>query len=181
MDATAKREGIWIVAEFDGNRGVLARVKSKEKELNAAIRNEIAAAKIRIEMQEVYDFFCPLRPVIITDPNTGKPVLGPDGRPQQGITRDPLITGNHFMLESAPCFVNFALVSKLTFIDDMTLNDQLNYNSYIETARAKVKEQTEAIMQATKKATERIVLPADGKMPVLPDGTIDMGALTRAP
>jgi hypothetical protein len=178
MGAATKREGIWIVAEFDGHRGVLARVKTKEKTLNPSIKADICSAKGRVEVAECYDFFCPLRPVMMTDA-AGRPVMGPDGRPQQGITRDPLITGNHFLLEPAPCYVNFALVSKLMFIDEMTEGDQKNYDSYIKVARDKVEEQVAAI----KAASSRIVLPTGGlaAAPLDANGNIDLGKLTRSP
>jgi hypothetical protein len=176
MVTTTKREGIWIVAEFDGHRGVLARLKGKE--LNASVKNEIASAKIRMEVLECFDFFCPLRPIILQDQN-GKPIVGPDGRPQQGVTRDPLVTGNHFMLEPAPCYVNFALVTKLTFIDDMSPFDQANYSSYIQVARDKVQEQVNAV----KAASSPIIMPEFGVegVRVERDGSIDLGAMTRTP
>lgn len=183
MGAATKREGIWIVAEFDGHRGVLARLKTKEKELNPSLKNEVASAKGRLEVSECFDFFCPLRPVVLRDPH-GRPIVGPDGQPQQAVTRDPLVTGNHFMLEPAPCYVNFALVTKLTFVDEMAPGDQENYSSYIKVARDKVVEQVEAI----KAASSRIVLPNGGLagaagagVPLNKDGTIDLGALTRSP
>lgn len=174
MGTTTEREGIWLVAEFEGNRGVLARVKGQT--LNPSIKNEILASK-RIEAVECFDFFCPLRPVMLTD-ERGQPVRGPDGKPQQGVTRDPLITGNHFLLEPAPCYLRLELAAKIIFVDEMSPGDQANYSSYIKIARDKVEEQVEAI----KAASARIVLPQRGQdVPVSADGTIDLGAMTRSP
>ena len=175
MGTATEREGIWIVGEFDGHRGILARVKGQS--LNPTIRNEICSAKGRVEVLECFDFFAPLRPVIMRD-GQGRPVIGPDGQPQQGVTRDPLVTGNHFMLEKAPCHVNFGLISKLTFVDEMTPTDQANYSSYIKVARDKMEEQKRAIAEAS----SPIVLPKNGgALPAGIDGTIDLGKLLRSP
>lgn len=160
----AKREGIWFVAEFDGHRGVIC--KAKGKELTPTVRNDILSAKHKLEMEKVFDFFSPLRPIPMGVDQNGQTVMG--------IGRESIVTGNHFVTDPAPSYVNMNLVTKLTFFDDMSAFDQARYSEWIT--------QAEVNLEAQRRAASPLHMPGparDVNVPVKPGGILDIEAIRR--
>lgn len=162
-----KREGVWFLAEFDGNRGVLCKTKG-HKTLDSTARNEVAGAKHKIEVEKCFDFFSPLRAIPVG--------TAPNGQPIMGVGRESVVTGNHFMLDQCPSFVNMALVSKLTFLDDMRAFDRKRYEDFLDQAEGNLEEQRKAASPL-----HFVDKPKDARLPVGADGAIDLSKLRTTP
>jgi hypothetical protein len=162
-----KREGVWFLVEFDGNRGALCKAKG-HKDLNPSIRQEIVSAKHKVEVELSFDFFSPLRAIPIG--------TAPNGQPIMGVGRESVVTGNHFMLEPCPTFINMALVTKLTFLDDMRQFDKDKYFEFVSQAEVNLEEQRKA-----QSPLHFVDNPKGAKLPVGPDGAIDLSKLRPAP
>lgn len=119
-----KRDGIWLVAEFDGNRAVLAKIIGKGNKLTPEVRHQILSEK-RTEAAHCYDFFAPLRPI---------QQQRPDGTVASGITRDPIVTGNHFTFTPMPVSLNLNLAPKVFFFDEMVVADRNRYEGFMNMA-----------------------------------------------
>lgn len=157
------REGIWIVAELDGHRAIVGKVANNGKDLNPSVKAKILGSKT-IELSEKYDFFAPLRPVQINTPQG----------PAMGLTRDPVVAGNHFCFEACTSYLNMGLVTNLIFMEDMKKNDRRRYEEFLEHADDKIKEM--------RLAEAGLVPPTNGppppvKMPVGPGGVLDLSKL----
>ena len=166
----AKREGVWFLAEFEGNFATLAKAKG-HKALDTEARNNIMG-KGWVEVEVSYDFFSPLRPIPMTDPRTGQIAVGPGGQPIMGIGRESVVTGNHFMLEPCPSYVRTANAKKLTFVEDMKDFDKTKYNEFISQAEVNLEEQRKA-----QSPLHFVDKPKDARLPVGADGAIDLSKL----
>lgn len=161
-----QREGIWIVAELDGHRAVIGKVANRGDKLTDQVKQTILGEK-RLQLTEKYDFFSPLRPVQFNTPQG----------PAMGLTRDPVVAGNHFCFEACPSYLNMSLVTSLMFMDDMKTGDRRRYEEFLEHADAKIKEM--------RLAEAGLVAPNGGKAPpparvqVGPDGVIDLSKLAN--
>lgn len=158
-----KREGVWFLVEFDGNRGALCKAKG-HKALDPTVRNEVLSAKHKMEVETSLDFFSPLRAIPIGQ--------APNGQPIMGVGRESVVTGNHFMLEPCPTFINMALATKVTFLDDMRKFDQAKYFDFIAQAEVNLEEQRKA-----QSPLHFVDNPKNAKLPVGPDGAIDLSKL----
>lgn len=159
----AKREGVWFLVEFDSNRGALCKSKG-HKSLDLDARNQIVGSSKKLEVEICYDFFGVLRPVPVGQ--------GPNGQPIMGLAREPVVTGNHFLLEDCPVYVNMALASKVTFLDDMKQFDRNQYDKFIEHAFTN--------LEAQRKEASPLHFvdnPKDARLPVQPGGAIDLSKL----
>lgn len=166
----AKREGIWFLVEFDGHRGALC--KSKAKELNPQTRNDILGSKGKLEVASLFDFFSPLRPVPITDPKTGQVMIDPrTGQPAMGVGRESIVTGNHFLIEPCPAYVDMGAATKVVFLDDMKEFDRKRYEEWINQAETNLDIQRKALSPLS-----FLEDPKDLNVPVGPGG-LDLSKL----
>lgn len=130
----AKREGVWFLAEFDGNYAVLGKVRG-HKALDTDVRNKVLGLAW-LEVEYKLDFFSPLRPIPMgTHPN---------GQPIMGIGRESVVTGNHFLLEPCASYVKVANAKALTFLEDMKPFDYQKYDEFIEQALVNIDQQRKA-------------------------------------
>lgn len=76
-----------------------------------------------VTLEPVFDFFSPLRPVQGT---------GPDGKPQMGFSRDPIVTPFDFFAHEGKIHVR---VGGIAFFDEMHDDDRRTYTSFVEQAQ----------------------------------------------
>jgi hypothetical protein len=161
-----KREGLWVVAEFDGNHAVLGLVANKGKKLTDEVRSQILGEK-RTTFLVSYDFFAPLRPV--------RAGTGPNGEPLMGIARDPVVTGSHFVFSSCPVYVKMDLAKKVFFLDEMQEGDQRRYKGFIESAEESLIRQRAAELGLE----SGLQAGPPQRIPAGPGGIIDLSSLAQ--
>lgn len=159
---SSEREGIWVVAELDGHRAIIGRIKGVGSKLNPSVKETVLGMK-RLELVDVYDFFAPLRPV---------QQRMPDGSVGHGVTRDPIVTGNHFTYDECPVYVQAALISKFFFFDEMSPADRNRYESFLGSA--------DDVTKQKRLAESGLVAPPPGGLPPLP-GVLDLSKMSRNP
>jgi hypothetical protein len=138
-----EHDGIWAIV-FNEGKSFIGKVTRTIRRMQAdwGVTTQVVDGDVltkeqiliadRVTLCPVFDFFSPLRPV------QGQ---GPDGKPQLGYARDPLVTPFDFTTHPVPLHVKGGGIA---FLDEMHEDDQKTYRGFIEQAtRAQVTQRAE--------------------------------------
>jgi hypothetical protein len=95
---------------------------------------DVTSAKV-VTLYPCYDFFAPLRPVPIIDPQTKQPRMIAPGVPQMGMARDPIVTGRDFAVHPHPVHITIGSGVFFDFFSEMHADDRATYIGFINAAR----------------------------------------------